>query len=55
MKQDNFELIAQDAVKTITAVILTLKLIGDDKYQSLAESLAEDAEDLCIRAIALHS
>lgn len=48
---DNFELIAQDAVATLTAVILTLKAIGG--FDEFAGTIADDAEELCLRAIAI--
>ena len=47
---DNFELIAQDAVTSLTAAAITLKMIG---IEELATALANDAEALCERAIAL--
>lgn len=50
---DNFEAIAQDAVAALISVAVTLKLLGNKEYQELAYALADDAEDLCNRAIAL--
>jgi hypothetical protein len=50
---DNFEAIAQDAVQALTAAAFTLRLVGDEKYQGLADALADEAAYFCDRAIAL--
>jgi hypothetical protein len=48
---DNFERIAQDAVQALAAAVLTLRIMGENE---LARAISDEAEALCIRAIALH-
>ena len=47
---DNFEAIAHDAVSALTAVVLTLKITGEDDF---AKAVSEAAEKLIDRAIAI--
>lgn len=49
---DTFERIAEDAVITLTAAILTLRLMGGECAE-LADVIAADTEEFCMRGLAL--
>lgn len=50
---DTFELIAQDAVDLLTAIVRDLRNSDDPADRLIAELIAEAATEFCLRALAL--